>query len=222
MVSATVVYYKDSFKISRFALRDVNWLANYMQNTLMNALITKLNTGVLADDGTSNTLNGLLNQANTFAGTGLENKFPNADYFSVLRAARAEMGKTYKRIPNSYFLDPLDAAVMDDTRTTIGGFLNASFAAQGPIGYNSVLQMNKIEAGDITDGGYLIADLQPSTAQLLFNGPIEILASDSDDDNFGKDLVTIKIGANVMMPVYNTNALLKGTLADDLNTIKTT
>ena len=149
----------------------------------------------------------------------METKFANADYFSVGTAARAEMLKTYKRKANTWILDPLDAAIMADARTTIGGFLSNPYGAQGGAGFLSHMGMNFVEMADMTDGGYLLADLQPSTVQLLFNGPIEVLFSDSDDDNFTKDLITLKIGATVMLPIYNTNALLAGTLADDLATI---
>lgn len=219
MTSVTAVYIKDHVKVSRFALRDTAWLSAYLQNQMFSKLVAKLNSNVITGTGGSNDLNGLLNNANTFAGTGMSGAFPNADYFSVLTAARAEMGKTYKRRPNTVILDPVDAAVIADSRSTIGSFLMNPYASQSGAGFLQHMGMAFTEFADMTDGGYLVADLQPSTVQLLFNGPIEVLMSDSDDDNFTKDLITLKIGANVMLPIYNTNALLKGTLATDRATI---
>jgi hypothetical protein len=148
----------------------------------------------------------------------MEGKFANADYFSVIRAARAEMKKTYKNKMNTLLLDPIDWAIMADARTTIGGFLVPELANANS-GFNPIVGGNVYETADMDDGQYLIANISPSTVQLLFNGPIDILMSDSDDDNFTKDLITLKIGANVMLPIYNTNAFLKGTLETDRNTI---
>jgi hypothetical protein len=208
-------------KVSRRAMRNSAWLASYINMRLMQQFIAKLNTAVIADDGSPTTeLDGLLNNANTFAGTDFASKFANADYFSVLRAARGEMKKTYKRNPNTVFVDPVEFAVMSDARTTIGDFISANPAlSRDALGFNNISGMKVWETADITDGDYLIADISPSTVQLLFNGPIEILASDSDDDNFTKNLITLKIEADVMLPIYNTNAFVKGTFADDLATI---
>ena len=218
MATATAYYYKDHIKVSRFAMRDVSWLTSYIQATLLQAFITGLNNKVLTGDGTSNDIDGILNNANTFAGTGMESKFANADYFSVIRAARAELKKTYHRLMNTVMLDPIDYAIMADARTTIGGFLTPALGVANS-GFNPIVGGNVVESEDITDGGYLVADIQPSTIQLLFNGPIDIMASEHDDDNFTKDLVTLKIGANVLLPIYKTTAFLKGTLSADKETI---
>jgi len=224
MVDVTGKYYKDHIKVSRFALRDTSWLQNYLSNQMLAALIVKLNTGVIADDGTSQTIDGLLNNANAFTGAGAaySGKFStSADYYSAIAAARADLKKTYHRMGNTVMLDPVDAAIMADSRDTTGRYINSPFSGYNAAGLTQMIGgMRLVEAEDITDGSFLVADIQPSTVQLLFAGPIDIMLSMDDDDNFTKDLVTIKIGANVMLPIYKTTALLKGVLATVQGNIK--
>jgi len=212
----------DHLKVSRRALKNSDWLASWINNTLLQKFITKLNTAVIADDGSPSTeLSGLLENAQASDMTDYTAKFVDADYFSVMRAARAYMKKTLKRHANTIFLNPDDFAIMADKRTTVGDFVNTgSFLQRDQLGYYSIFGMRVFEAEDITEGNYLIADISPATVQLLFNGPIEFLASDSDDDNFTKNLVTMKIEADVMLPIYNPNAFVKGTLATDLALIQ--
>ncbi len=79
--------------------------------------------------------------------------------------------------------------------------------------------MASVESSDIVVDAFLVAAIMPAYMQLLFNGPIEILATDAHASNFISDLVTIKLEAKVMLPVYNANALIKGVLATELAAI---
>ena len=209
-------------EVSKRALRSSPWLDSWISNTLLDYGIKALNTQIIAGGGTGNDVKGLqhTDNNNTFAAGAMAGKFANADYFSVMRAARALMVKTYKRNPNTAILDPFDYAVMADARNTIGDFLNSkTFLTSNNLGYQNVSGMNLVESADITDGGYLIGDIQPSTCQLCFNGPIEIVATDSHSSNFIKNVTAIKIEMEVLLPVYNTNAFMIGTLETDKGNI---
>ena len=58
--------------------------------------------------------------------------------------------------------------------------------------------------------------------ELLFNGPIEVIATDSHASNFIADLVTIKVQVQAMLPIYNANALMKCTTTAGAITTMTT
>ena len=117
-------------------------------------------------------------------------------------------------------MNPVDHTILTSTKNTIADFINpATFLSSGNMGYTSMFGLRPIKSADITKGTYLVAAIDAAYMQLLFNGPIEIIATDSHDTNFIKNLVTLKLEADVMLPIYNANALLKGTFATDLTTI---
>lgn len=207
-------------KISRRALRNTGWLANYISNRLMALFVKHLNTKVIAGEASGSDLNGLVNQANTFAGTNFANKIANANFMDVLNCAKGEMQASYFLTPNAVLMNPVDATILASTKNTIADWINpATFLQATNVGYNGIFGMRPVNSADIVVGNYLVAAINAAYMQLLFNGPIEILTSDSDDDNFTKNLVTMKLEADVMLPIYNANALMKGTFATDLATI---
>ena len=207
-------------KISRRALRNTGWLANYISNRLMALFVKLLNTKVIAGEGSGSDLDGLVHNAKTFAGTNFQNKIANANFMDVLNCAKGEMQSLYHLTPNAILINPVDATILASTKNTIADWINpATFLQANNVGYNGIFGMRPVSTADITVGSYLLAAINAAYMELLFNGPIEILTSDSDDDNFTKNLVTMKLEADVMLPIYNTNALMKGTLETDLSTI---
>lgn len=215
-------------EVSRSALRNSAWLNQYITNRLMQAFIAKLNSNAIAGAGSGagmagdNALKGLLAFANTFAGTNFAGEIPNANYFDVLNCAKGEMNGLYNIVANTYLVNPYTSTVLTSSKNTISDFVSpATFLQPTATGYAGAFGMRQIESKDITIGTYLAAAINPAYMQLLFNGPIEILATDAHASNFIADLVTIKLEARVLLPVYNANALMKGTFASDLSTIKT-
>jgi hypothetical protein len=138
----------------------------------------------------------------------------------VLNCAKGEMQALKYITPNAVLINPIDATILASTKNTIADWINpATFLQATNVGYSGIFGMRPVSSADIVAGQYLVAAINAAYMQLLFNGPIEILTSDSDDDNFTKNLVTMKLEADVMLPIYNTNALMKGTFATDLATI---
>lgn len=216
-------------EVSRSALRNSAWLNQYISNRLMQAFIAELNSESIAGAGSGagmvadNALKGLLAFANTFTGTNFAGEIPNANYFDVLNCAKGEMNGLYNIVANTYLVNPYTSTILTSSKNTISDFVSpATFLQPSATGYNGAFGMRQIESKDITVGTYLAAAINPAYMQLLFNGPIEILATDAHASNFIADLVTIKLEARVLLPVYNSNALMKGTFASDLSTIKTT
>jgi hypothetical protein len=168
----------------------------------------------------ANDLNGLVNQANTFAGTNFAAQIPNANYFDVLNCAKGEMNGLYYQVANTYLINPYTGTILTSSKNTISDFVSpATFLQPNNAGYSGAFAMRQYESADITVGEYLVANISPSNMQLLFNGPIEVMATDSHASNFIADLVTIKIEGRVLLPVYNANSLMKGTFTTDHATI---
>jgi hypothetical protein len=222
MTSVVAVRIPAFVEISRTALKNVNWLSNYISNRLMAFFVKELNRESIAGTGAGTDLNGLYNQANTFlAGAGsFAGSVANANYMDVLNLSAGEMEELYYLSPNTAILNPVNARILASTKNTIADFINpATFLRSDALGYTTIFGMNPVKSADITKDKYLLANINPAYMQLLFNGPVEIFATDSHASNFIGDLITLKIESMVMLPVYNANALMKGTLSTDLTAI---
>lgn len=221
MTSVQAIRLSTHITVSRTALKNVSWLSNHISTRLMAKFVKYLNTQTLIGAGTTVYLKGLLQYATTFTAGGLAGTMPYANWVDVLLAARARNYEVNKIKPNVVFVNPLDAVQITSIKSTIGEWANKEpFMTVSPSGVVSVMGMQIIESFDITAGTYLMVQVSPQNMQLLFNGPIEILATDSEASNFLKNLVTIKLEAECMLPVYHEGAIIKGTFVDDLAAIK--
>jgi hypothetical protein len=222
MTSVTAVRIPAFVEISRTALKNTAWLSNYISNRLMAFFVKELNRESIAGTGAGTDLNGLYNQANTFlAGAGsFAGSVANANFMDVLNMAAGEMEELYDLSPTDALLNPVNARILSSAKNTIADFINpATFLTSNNQGYTSIFGMRPDKTKNITIDKYLLANINPAYMQLLFNGPVEIFATDSHASNFINDLITLKIEAMVMLPVYNANALMKGTLSTDLKAI---
>jgi len=210
-------------EVSRAALRNTAWLESYINGRLLAMWIKALNTQVIAGDGTGTNLSGLVTNQNAF--TGIDDSFIDAidspNNFSVLNCAKGAMEENYFLTANAYFINPVDKVLMSETKSTIGEFVDtASFLSRDSMGYTGAFGMRSVSSADITAGNYLVAAVAPENMQLLFNGPIEILMSDSHASNFIADLVTIKIQGFAMLPIYKAGSLVGGTFATDIGNLE--
>jgi len=174
-------------------------------------LIKNLNTQVIKNTGAGTDLNGLYNNANAFdASTNFTGVSANPSIFDVIRAVMADMNSTYFINANSVLLNPTDAAIAAISKNTIADYIDpASFLQRNQVGYTGNWGLRNIETGNITKDTLLVAAIQQAYMELLFNGPIEVIATDSHASNFTSDLVTIKVQVQAMLPIYNANALMK-------------
>lgn len=212
-------------KVSRWALNDINWLSTYISNRLMQHFIKTLNTQVLVGDGLTVNHNGIYTQAPTidFTSTTWENSIANGagNYIDVLIQAKGFLYENYNVMANAVLVNPVEWSIMTSTKTT-----TADWVSQPPIvtltpqGYTMVNGMLIIPSKDIPADKYMVSAIDPANVQILFNGGIEILATDSDADDFQKNLVTIKLEANTLLPLYHAGAFNKGTFSTDLTALE--
>jgi hypothetical protein len=209
-------------EVSRAALKNTGWLSQYISNRLMAFFIKKLNTNVIAGTGAGTDITGLVASANTFkaGASSFANLQADPNYIDVLNFAAGEMEELYFLTGNTAFLNPVNARVMAGMKNTIADFINpGTFLTSNNMGYTQMFGMTPKKFADITKDTYLVADINPAYMQLLFNGPVEIMATDSHASNFIADLITLKLEASAMLPIYNANALMKGTFSTDLTAI---
>jgi len=208
--------------VSRTALRSAGYLSNFLNTTLMAMFVRELNRQSVAGlAGGVDDLSGLVNNAHTFVGTNFAGVIKNANYMDVLNCAAGEMESGHFITPNTILLNPIDARILASTKNTIDDFINPStFLQSNQYGYTTIFGMRVVTTADVVAGTYCLAAINPAYMQLLFHGPVEILATDSHSTFFLNNLITIKLEAMVMLPIYQTAALIKGTLATDLDIIK--
>jgi len=220
MSSVTSQRMSTHITVSRSALRNVAWLSNHISTRLMGKFIKLLNTQVLTGVGTTVYMSGLVTNQTLFSAGGLAGTMANANLIDVLVSARARNYQVNKIKPNVVFINPIDAVALTTLKSTIGEWANKEpFMTFNQNGIMSVMGMAIVESFDIAAGTYLMVNSSSQNFELLFNGPIEILATDSEASNFLANLVTIKLEAEVMFPIYRTGAIIGGVFATDLSAI---
>jgi HK97 family phage major capsid protein len=143
-------------KVSKEALSDLPGLANEIDTELREMVLLKADTDLLSGDGTTPSLNGLLNQDTAWVGTGFTGTIANPTFSDVLRTAVNQVVLAYFR-PTHIILHPTDVAKMDLEKDSQGRYQLAPFKSSNgmivsgvPIIENPGQTVGQFTVGDFT------------------------------------------------------------------------
>lgn len=171
-------------KTSRESLDDLDGLRNEIDKELVEEILLKVDADLLAGDGTTPTLAGILTMdtaydAGSFAGT-----IDEANNFDVIRTAINQVVVNKFR-PNYVLLHPTDVAKMDLTKGTDGHYVLPPFkSADGMI----ISGVRILENTGQTVDKFTVGDFTKFNVKIRKGVTIEV---GYDDDDFTKNLVTI-------------------------------
>lgn len=146
---------------------------------------------LLSGNGTAPNLQGVLGVAPVLdsAAVGAQ-AVPNANLFDVIRIACTKImvsGKG-KFVPTHVILNPADSEELDLTKSTTGEYIMPAFyAANGML----IKGARVIENTGITAGTFLVGDFR--FLNVRPNGGVEVEITNSDSDDFQKDIIAIKM-----------------------------
>lgn len=208
-VQKIAVINKHSVEILKYGPELVAAVKSMLQEDLNLVVDEQLLNG----NGTPPNLQGVLGVATELDATAIgAQRIANANLFDVLRVAVTKImtaGKG-KFIPNFVILNPADAEELDLTKDAQGNYILPSFyAADG----QRVKGARVVENTGIGAGTFLIGDFTKMHVRPY--GSIDIELTNSDDDDFQKDLVAIKLRRNLASYVKNNDsaAFMFGTIA---------
>src|SRR6187551_729940 len=143
-------------KVSKEALDDLDGLANEIDTELRETILIKVDTDLLSGDGTTPSLNGLLNQDTAYSAGSFAATIFDPNKFDVIRTAIAQV-VTNLFIPNYVIMHPTDVASLDLEKGTDGHYVLPPFkSADGMvisgvrIIENTGQTVDKFTVGDFT------------------------------------------------------------------------
>ena len=194
-----------TFKASRQIMDDAPALASYINARGTYGLKFVEEAQLLNGDGTGQNLNGILPQATAFAPaiTDIDNETAiDRLRLAILQAILAEYPAS------GFVLHPTDWARIELTKDLGGNYIVGN--AQSPIGPTlwglPVVQTQAIDAGDFLTGAFNLG------AQIFDRMGVEVLLSTENEDDFVKNMMTIRIEERLALAVYRPEAFVTGSL----------
>ena len=190
-------------KVSRQFLDDAPAVASFIDQRLRYGVEKRIDSQLLAGNGTAPNIGGLTRLGNHSAFT------PEAGESaidSVNRAIYAVWAADYA--PTAVILNPADWGKIEREIGTDGQYLlgDPKAGALAQIWGLPVVLTNAMTAGKLMVGAFDIA------AQVFNRQGVAVEASESDGDNFTKNLVTLRAEARLALAVYRPASVVYGDL----------
>lgn len=197
------------FKASRQIMDDAPGLASYINARGTYGLKYVEEQQLLNGNGTGQNLNGILPQATAFAPA-----FNPSDETAIDRLRLAILQVILAEYPASGFvLHPTDWARIELTKDNEGRYIVGN--AQSPIGPSlwglPVVQTQAMAAGEFLTGAFNLG------AQIFDRMGVEVLLSTESEDDFIKNLMTIRVESRLALAVFRPEAFVTG----DIDTVTT-
>lgn len=199
--AATIAHWLD---ISRQTLQDETTLQGYINGRMGFGIEKRLNAQVLNGNGTAPNLRGILQTVGIGAYTGLATD----DYLVQIRKART-VAELSEYIPDAVALHPSDWEKVELSTNDNGTFRVAASVADGA--NQRVWGLAVISTTNIAQGTALVGGFREG-ATLWERTGIEIYVTDSDDDKFKKNILTLLAEKRAALSVWRPKAFVKVTL----------
>lgn len=190
-------------KVSRQVMEDRPLLVSYINSRLVYGVNLRVDTQLLVGDGTGQNISGMFNTGNftAFTPTG-------TDSIVSLRQAKTDVMQA-DYAATAVILNPADVEAIDLTTTTDGAYVAANPRSQSPA---QIWGLPIVETNAMTAGSFLMAAF-PIFAGQLNRSDVTVTMSDSDDDNFTKNLITILAERRVGLAIWRPASAVGGALS---------
>jgi HK97 family phage major capsid protein len=197
----TVAHY---FKASRQLLDDAKGLASYIDGRAQYGLRFKEETQLLAGDGTGANILGILPQASAYVAPLVITGATAIDKLrlSILQAVLAEYPAS------GFVLNPIDWTGIELLKNSQGNYIISSPTNAGTprLWGLPVAETQAMAAGTFLTGAFNLA------AQIFDRMQIEVMLSTENEDDFIKNMVTIRAEERLALAVYRPEAFVTGAL----------
>jgi HK97 family phage major capsid protein len=192
-------------KVSRQMLADAPYFASTIDNQLLYGVAKKEDHELLHGDGAAGHLHGLMPQATALPADVLAGIIYSADQILAAIAYLQSLGYT----PTGVVLNPIDWASIQIEKTAQGIYIlggpptgNASSTLWG---------LPVVTTSEMTAGNFLVGAFPPNATLFDRESPSVDVAYENEDD-FVRNLVTIRCEERIAFAVYRPTAFVKGTI----------
>lgn len=192
-------------------LSDVPMLQSYIDGRLRYGLNLAEEAQLLTGGGTGTDLNGIYTQANAYSAPLVPTSAGDLTKVDVIRLAMLQA--VLAEFPASgIVLNPIDWADIELTKTTDGAYLfaNPQGGTDPRLWRLPVVETQAIAADKFLTGAFQLG------AQIFDREDATVEISTENQDNFIKNLVTIRAEERVALAVYRPEAFIKGDFSDAL------
>lgn len=202
MESAPVRTLAHIFKISRQMLDDAAGIASYINARGTYGLKYVEESQLLNGDGTGQNLEGLVPQATAFAPS-----FVPADETAIDRLRLAVLQVVLAEYPATGFvLNPIDWARIELTKDAGGNYIvgNAQQGIQPTLWNLPVVATQSMASGEFLTGAFNLG------AQIFDRMDVEVLLSTENEDDFVKNMATIRVEERLALIVPRPESFVTG------------
>jgi len=210
-VSVQVEKIATYFKCSNELLEDIPGLAGYIGQRGGAKLKQKEDTQILHGDGSSPNLDGLVTQATAFS---TSTSVTEGHLLDVLALAVSQ-AKIAEYMPTAIICNPADTEGIYVAKDGDKRYLHPWTYTNSPI---TVMGVPVIESTAITADNFLVGDFRRA-CQLFDKRQLQVEFTDSNEDDFEKDLVTIRVSERLALAVYNTTSFITGVISTQIGNI---
>jgi len=205
LVNSPVRTLAHTFKASRQVMDDAPQLRSIIDGRLRYGLQLVEENQILNGSGSGANLHGIIPQATAYAAPFT----PDGDLTSIDILRLAALQAALAEYPSSGFvLNPIDWARVEMTKTTQGEYL---FANPQGIAAPTLWGLPVVATQAMASGVFLTGAFRLG-AQLFDRMAIEVLLSTEDQDNFVKNMVTVRGEERVALAVYRPAAFITGSV----------
>ena len=203
-------------KVSKEMLDDLDGIRSEIDTELVEEILLKADEDILSGDGTTPTLNGILNQdtaynAGAFAGT-----IVDANKYDVLRTAIAQVVAA-NFIPNYILMHPSDVAALDLSKASDGHYVMPPFKSADGLVISGVRVLEN--TGQTVDK-FTVGDFTKLNIKLREGVNIDV---GYDGNDFTENLVTIlgEIRLACYIKANHVGAFVSGDFSDAIASLDT-
>ena len=190
--------------VSKELLTDHVGFQAFVSKRMNDKLLAKEDIILMHGSGVGDNIKGLFNYATPFVAgvTGVS----NPQHYDVIAVA-ALQATIENYTPTAVIVNPIDLTAMALKKDTQGKYiLPVIFGESVP----KVMYLEVIASTYMTANNFLVGDFD-TAAQMIQNQAIRFETSFENNDNFERDMVTLKISERVLVVCYLAKAFVKGT-----------
>lgn len=202
-------------QISKRALKNVDFIQSYVSNRVMEHIKEQLNNGVFNGDGTSDTIDGMFNQAPAFTAGDFATSIQSAQTADLLTVAITRLLQIAQINANTIFLNYVDATKLVLTKDLDDNYLNDIIISRNEAGLLRVNGRPVLETFQVPEDEFLIAAMGPLYAELYQCGEINMWVADQHADTAIQNMVTFIVETEWIFSIYAPFRSLKGVISTD-------
>jgi HK97 family phage major capsid protein len=202
MTDAAAQFIAGYVRISRQMLDDVPAMTSFLQARLLEKYLIAEDAQLLSGDGSAPDLQGILGVASAYAGTSTVYVAQLVESVGQIEAANYQA--------NGILVNPADWATILLTQNTDSPYSLPGAVVVGPDGGLNICGIPVYKSTAIAAGTFLVGDWAMG-AQIMQRDGISVQFSENDQDNFIKNLITVRVEARIAFPIYYSGAFVTGT-----------